>query len=63
MCDKSIQRFIQSQAKESAKSIQPNLSVRAGAIGTTFWELPGCRGNSRAVSGKVLGGSRPRVGT
>lgn len=62
MCNKSVQQFIQSQAKESAKSIQPNLSVRAGAIGTMFWELPGRRGNSRATSGMVSGGNCPRVG-
>lgn len=42
MCDKSIQRFIQSQATESAKSMHLNVSVRAGVIGAVFWELPGC---------------------
>lgn len=62
MCDKSVQQFIQSRAKESAKSIQPNLSARPGVIGTMFWELPGCRGISRVTSGKVRGGSCPRVG-
>lgn len=62
MCDKSVQPFIQSQAKESAKSIQPNSSARPGVIGTMFWELPGCRGISRVTSGKVWGGSCPRVG-
>lgn len=39
MCDKSIQWFIQSQAKESAKNIHLNVTVRAGVIGAVFWEL------------------------
>lgn len=48
--------------RESAKSIHLNVSVRAGAIGAVFWKLPGCRGNSRAASGKVPAGKVPYNG-